>query len=147
MSGIATIWARRHSFKSLGKRPSFGWFTEFQNPELMTIGDDFSCGRYCVLSGELSIGNHCHINNNVQINAACGGSITIGDECMIGPNVVIRSANHRHDRIDIPMRVQGHTSKPIIIGRNVWICANVVVAAGARIWDNAIVPPNTVVRE
>ena len=62
-----------------------------------------------------------------------------------GPNVSIVGQNYAHDRLDVPFAEQGHTSKGIKIGNNVWIGASSVVADGAVIQDNTIVAANSMV--
>ena len=120
----------------------------FSAPENIFFGAGVLCGErgfFGASGGRIDVGDRVSFNTNVHINAEVGGSITIGDFCLIGPNVVIRSADHRFDRLDIPIRDQGHVCKPIVIESDVWLGANVVVVAGVRIGHGAVVAAGAVV--
>jgi galactoside O-acetyltransferase len=82
---------------------------------------------------------------NAHINASDGGEIRIGRDCLIGPNVVMRTTNHRYERTDIPMYMQGHDAGSIVIEDNVWIGANVILLPNITIGSGAIVGAGSVV--
>ncbi len=82
-------------------------------------------------------GHHCTV--------AAQESIFIGEDCLIAEMVSIRDHDHRFDRLDIPVRMQGSISSPIHIGRNVWIGAKATITRGVKIGDNAIIGANAVV--
>jgi maltose O-acetyltransferase len=64
----------------------------------------------------------------------------------MGPEVVIRTNNHRFDRTDIPMRIQGFSEeKPVFIGDDVWIGQRAIILPGVRVGDHAIVGAGAVV--
>ncbi|HFL2414903.1 TPA: sugar O-acetyltransferase [Clostridioides difficile] len=90
-------------------------------------------------------GKNITIGKNVFINSSCHfqdqGGIEIGDNTQIGHNVVLATLNH-----GIAPEKRGTTyPSPIIIGKNVWIGANVTVVPGVTIGDNAIIAAGTVV--
>jgi len=92
----------------------------------------------------ISIGSHCHINENVFIQ---GG--VIGNNVMIAPNVAILNNSHSYERTDIPMIDQGmvNNSNPIIeddvwIGRNVIILHGLIVGKGSIIAAGSVVTKN-----
>lgn len=95
-------------------------------------------------SGPVRIGSHVHIAAGSFVSAGTAG-LEIGDDCLIGPSVAITGSNYRYGRVDLPIRLQGKSSKGIMIGRNVWIGSNASVLDGARIGDGAIITPNTTV--
>ena len=71
----------------------------------------------------ISIGNDVAFNYNCLLTAK--EKIIIGDGCEIGPGVIFYDHDHN---------VKGHSikenlfiSEPIIIGKNVWIGANVII--------------------
>jgi acetyltransferase-like isoleucine patch superfamily enzyme len=108
------------------------------NPE----GCVFEQGVYISAGKErVVIGKHTHINENTFIQAA-----TIGDYVMIGPNVSLLSNSHNHNRLDIPMEMQGMTENmPVIIENDVWIGRNVVVLPGITIHQGSIVAAGAIV--
>src|SRR4030042_5889469 len=90
------------------------------------------------------------IGENVDIGPGCFISshekgIDIGNDCLIGPNVKIVAGNYQFDRLDIPIRKQGGSSKGIKIGNDVWLGAGVCVLDGADIGDGVVVSANSVV--
>ena len=72
------------------------------------------------------------IGNNVYINFLCclvdDAPITIGNNVMIGPRVTICTATYP---LDAEKRRKGlQYNKPVIIGDDVWIAANVFIGPG-----------------
>ena len=60
---------------------------------------------------------------------------------MMGRNVTIRDNNGGHY-----MSLQGYkTSKPVIIGKHVWICEGATIMQGVKIGDGAIIGAHSVV--
>lgn len=95
--------------------------------------------------GEISIGWNNFFNTNTKMIAM--NSIKIGDNNLIGPNVVIVDQNHKFENITIPMAKQGYVIRPVEIGSNVWLGANVLVCPGVKIADNIVVGGNSVVNK
>lgn len=93
----------------------------------------------------ISIGEDGRINRNVILGASNKEDIKIGSNVMIGPNVVFRTANHKYDKKDIPMRKQGHIADKIIVEDDVWIGANAVILQGVTIGKGSIVGAGAVV--
>ena len=91
------------------------------------------------------------IGNNVGFNAGCwlngGGGITIGDHVLFGPRVIIHSANHRFDRLDVPICEQGHDHKEVVIEDNVWVGAGCIILPGVTIHSGAVVAAGAVVTQ
>jgi len=106
----------------------------------VVIGDDvvIKKGAYITSSlGKISIGSHCHIGHNVWLGGK--GEISIGDNTMISINTVVVSSNHDYSQISLPYHKNREISKPITIGRDVWIGANCTILPGVRIGDGAVV--------
>lgn len=90
-------------------------------------------------------GKNITIGARVFINAGGRfqdqGGITIGDDCLIGHNAVIATLQH-----DIaPERRADLLPSPVVLGRNVWLGANVTVLPGVTIGDDAVVGAGSVV--
>lgn len=92
--------------------------------------------------GRISVGSHVRMSAGVHV--VSHHEVSIGDDCLIGEYVSIRDANHTTTG-DGPYRSQGHDSKPIRIGRNVWIGRGCVVLGGVSIGDDAVIGANSVV--
>ena len=67
--------------------------------------------------------------------------ITIGDGTFIGPNVNLITTGHGLDPSDRRTTI----SRPIVLGRNVWIGAAAIVLPGITIGDNSVIGAGAVV--
>jgi len=94
--------------------------------------------------GILNIGKNVSISNGSNLLAGEKG-LKIEDNVMIGPNVIIVSSNYNYDQINTPIRLQGSSSKGIVIGENVWIGGGSVILDGATIGSGSIINANSVV--
>lgn len=90
-------------------------------------------------------GKNITVGENVFFNTGCTfqdrGGITIGDGTMLGQNVMLLTLNHGF----APEKRNTTYPFPIVIGKNVWICANATVVPGVTIGDNAIIAAGAVV--
>ena len=78
---------------------------------------------------------------NIGFTLICGDHIEMGEECRIGRNVTIRDNNGHHY-----LSLQGYKeSKPVIIGKHVWICEGATIMQGVKIGDGAIIGAHSVV--
>lgn len=121
---------------------------EFIGIESITFGEGVSLGTISFFAadmGKISVGANTGFNRNVHINASVGGEISIGADCLIGPNVVMRTAGHRFDDLNIPIRKQGHICKDIIIHDDVWVGSNAVILGGVVIGNGAVIGAGAVV--
>lgn len=91
----------------------------------------------------LIIGNNVVISSYTIINAV--GIVTIGNNVLIGYGSKILSANHIVPKAHGMIWGSGHDCKPIVIGDEVWIGANVIVLAGVTIGRGAVVAAGAVV--
>lgn len=92
-------------------------------------------------------GNNIEIGNYSGLGVKCNvrGPLKIGDNVMMGPEVRIITNIHIFDRIDIPMRTQGHRIKGVVIGNDVWIGARVIILPGVSIGDGVIIGAGSIV--
>jgi acetyltransferase-like isoleucine patch superfamily enzyme len=89
---------------------------------------------------ELSL-TDTHINSNLQIS--CQEKITIGEGGIIATRVMIRD-NDAHSLV----YEDGSTNeltKPVTIGKHVWIGAGVIILKGVTIGDSAVIAAGAVV--
>ncbi|WP_193103914.1 DapH/DapD/GlmU-related protein [Brachybacterium sp. FME24] len=90
-------------------------------------------------------GKNIRLGKRVFLNAGCRfqdqGGVEIGDDCLIGHNTVIATLNH-----DLAPSSRGDLMPaPVVVGRNVWIGANVTILPGVSIGDDAVVAAASVV--
>ena len=90
-------------------------------------------------------GMNLHLGKNVFINSGCcfqdQGGIYIGDNTLIGHQVVFATINHDMD----PEKRGSMEFKPIHVGKNVWIGAQVCVLPGVTIGDDSVIGAGSVV--
>ncbi len=91
---------------------------------------------------KIRLGNNVSFNYNCFINAY--GNLTIGDNCLFGPGLTIITSNHNFKGTE-NIRNLGHTKKPVKIGNNVWVAANVTILPGVTIGDNVIIGAGSIV--
>ena len=108
------------------------------------------CGEDCYIEPPFHAnwgGAHVHFGSGIYANfnltLVDDGHIYVGDRVMIGPNVVIATANH-------PMDAEGRSrglqyTRDVVIGRNAWIGAGVIIVPGVRIGENAVIGAGSVV--
>ena len=101
-------------------------------------------------TSELRIGAYCIILPGVRIAAA--SRILVGDNCMFANNCYVTDADWHdlYDRTSAP-----GTTRPVVLGDNVWIGDSAIVCKGVQIGENSIVgagaivtrdvPPNVIV--
>lgn len=133
----------RRPFYLRGKR-SFGY------------GQGFTCGYGCrfdlsndtklslVLGANVLIGDYVHI---VALD-----SVRIGDNCLLASKVFISDTNHGNLNTSdpnssplIPVNQRPLQTKPVIIGKNVWIGEAVSILPGVTIGDGVIIGAQSVV--
>jgi acetyltransferase-like isoleucine patch superfamily enzyme len=88
-------------------------------------------------------GTNVFVGRNTYLGA--WKPISIGNDTLIGAYCYIISGNHRLVVPDLPLRTQGYDGAPIVIGRNVWLGAHVIVLPGVTIGDNAVIGAGSVV--
>ena len=73
------------------------------------------------------------------------GGVQIGDRTLIGYGTKIFSSNHVIPPNQESIFFAGHDRKPIVIGKDVWIGANVIILAGRTVGDGAVIAAGSVV--
>ena len=92
----------------------------------------------------LKLGKKIHFNDNIYINAV--GNVYIGDYTILSHGVNIISTSLKINNWDSrQLDIDEHIAKEIVIGKNVWLCANVTILQGVKIANNIIVGAGAVV--
>ena len=97
----------------------------------------------------MRFGKNFYMNFDCVLMDVC--PITIGDNVMFGPRVVVATPMHpllAEERIaqQYPDGFYNiEYAKPITIGNNVWVAANVTICGGVHIGDNSVIAAGSVV--
>lgn len=96
---------------------------------------------YCDYGYNISVGKNFYANYNMVILDEA--KVTFGNNVFIAPNCSFHTAGHP---IDSTERNKGlEYAKPITVGDNVWIGANVCVLPGISIGENCVIGAGSVV--
>lgn len=112
---------------------------------IKSMGDNVSIHPYVTLKGvaNLELGNNVSIHSYGYIDAT--GGIFIGDDVSLGNGVSIISFEHNFEKLDVPIKDQGHTDKPVVIENNVYTGSKVTILGGITIGTGSIIGANAVV--
>ncbi len=98
---------------------------------------------YCDYGYNIEIGENFYANMNCVI--LDGAKVRFGDNVFIAPNCGFYTAGHP---LDVEQRNQGlEYARPITVGNNVWIGAQVCVLPGVTIGDNSVIGAGSVVNK
>lgn len=95
------------------------------NPQKIECGDNINIGYF----------------NYIQ----AGGGIVFGNNVLIGPYAKIWSQSHNYKDPATPINEQGSSFKPVVIGDDVWIGANVFIMPGVILGQKCVVSASSVV--
>lgn len=96
---------------------------------------------FCDYGYNIEIGENFYMNVNCVI--LDGAKVTFGDNVFVAPGCGFYTAGHP---LSVTQRNQGlEYARPITIGNNVWIGAQVCVLPGVSIGDNTVIGAGSVV--
>lgn len=139
------LWRLRKCTR-VGKLPRVYGRPSITNLGTMNIGDKFRFLSTTVTSelvthpgGRLEIGNGVFLNYGASLSAH--KLVQIGDGCQLGSYACLMD----NDYHSVEDRDQPSDSRPIILGKNVWLGVRVIVLKGVTIGDNAVIGAGSVV--
>jgi uncharacterized protein (TIRG00374 family) len=111
------------------------------------IGKNVLVGRNTYLStreGTIEIQDYANLSSNIRIGTS--GRVIIGKYAIIAAFCYIGGVNHRIDRLDVPMTLQGSESKGgVLLEEDVWLGAGVLVNDGVRVGKGSVIGAGSVV--
>jgi acetyltransferase-like isoleucine patch superfamily enzyme len=110
-----------------GENCSISPDVSFANPERIELGD------------RVRLGSRCHLWAGPST-----GRIRVGDDSLFGPEVMVTAAGYRYDH-GSPVTEQPMAEGDVVIGRDTWLGARVMVLPGVTIGDGCIVGAGSVV--
>lgn len=132
---------------TLERKARLGAGCKVDRPWCLKVGTSFHAeeGVYLKIVSEdarLEFGDSVFVGRGSEFDVL--EKVSVGNHTVIAPGCFITDHNHG---ISSNLRIdqQPCTSSPVEIGRDVWLGTNVVVVAGIRIGDGAVVAANAVV--
>jgi acetyltransferase-like isoleucine patch superfamily enzyme len=110
----------------------------------------FSLGDYSVIEsfacinnavGDVIIGNYTRIGLHNTII----GPVTIGHHVNLAQGITVTALNHKFKNPDIRIDEQGVSTKPVVIGNDIWVGANAVILPGVTIGDHSVIAAGAIV--
>ena len=99
---------------------------------------------YCCINnavGDVTIGNHTRIG----IHCTVIGPVCIGNHVNLAQGITVTALNHTFKDTSKRIDEQGISTKPVVIGDDVWIGANAVILPGVTIGRHVVVAAGAVV--
>jgi acetyltransferase-like isoleucine patch superfamily enzyme len=94
--------------------------------------------------GDVRIGAKVVMGTANTVNAYL--DIEIGRDSLLADRIYVCDFDHRHDRVDVPIRKQGIRKSPTRIGEDVWVGEKASILRGADIGSGSVVASQSVVR-
>ena len=108
------------------------------------LGDYSVIESFCCINnavGDVIIGDH----TRVGLHNTIIGPVTIGSHVNLAQGITVTALNHNFEESSKRIDEQGVTTKPVIIGNDIWIGANAVILPGVSIGDQSVVAAGAVV--
>jgi len=99
---------------------------------------------YCCINnavGDVTIGDH----TRVGIHCTVIGPVCIGNHVNLAQGITVTALNHNFADSNRKIDEQGISTKPVVIGDDVWIGANAVILPGVTIGRHVVVAAGAVV--
>ena len=155
-SGKGTIFGRslslQHSWKiSLGKNCVLDEYCKLSaqgdDESAIFLGDEVLLGRGVVLGtrdGRIEIGDFCNIGANCRMGTTT--QIKIGKHVLMAANCYIGGAQHKFDRLDVPIMRQGYDSRGgVVIEDDVWLGTDVKILDGVTVGTGSVIGAGSIV--
>jgi acetyltransferase-like isoleucine patch superfamily enzyme len=139
------IYAQTYNRLRVGPGTRFG-----DGVRLSLRGGSFEIGSDCQIRrlGTYQITGTARIGSGVAMSTGlvfhCAESVELGDLSMVGEYSTITDSWHLRTPPGVPVH-HASQSKPVVIGRNVWVGAHAVITAGITVGDQAFVGAGAVV--
>lgn len=99
---------------------------------------------YCCINnavGDVTIGDYSRIG----IHCTVIGPVCIGNHVNLAQGITVTALNHNFEDKNRRIDEQGISTKPIVIGDDVWIGANAVVLPGVTIGKHSVIAAGAIV--
>lgn len=175
LPGLLGLYLRQKLYRSIlgkmGRGVALGRCIVFRQPSKIRIDDNTVVDDYCMLSvrgskesgitigksaligrntylntreGTIEIQDYANLSSNIRIGTS--GRVVIGRYAIIAAFCYIGGVNHRIDRLDVPISMQGSENRGgVVLEEDVWLGAGVLVNDGVRIGRGSVIGAGSVV--
>ena len=133
-------------YQHRGRGSKIYWSVRMDTPPYR----NFQLGRksviesYCCINnavGDVTIGDYTRIG----IHCTVIGPVSIGNNVNLAQGITVTALNHNFEDVTRRIDEQGISTKPVVIGDDVWIGANAVILPGVTIGRHVVVAAGAVV--
>lgn len=133
-------------YQHRGRGSKIYWSVRMDTPPYRRffLGKHSVIESYCCINnavGDVVIGDHTRIG----IHNTIIGPVCIGNHVNLAQGITVSALNHNFEDKNKRIDEQGITTKPVMIGNDVWIGANAVVLPGVTIGKHCVVAAGAVV--
>jgi len=135
----------------VGRNTTISPSIHFYNSENIVIGENVRIDDFCIITGNVKIGNHLHIGAGAHLHG--GGGILIEDFVHISPRVTIFSENDDWSGMSligpaVPMKYKpGYDSQPVVLRKHSGVCIRSTLLPGVHLETGAIVAAHSFVKD
>ena len=133
-------------YQHRGRGSKIYWSVRMDTPPYrrFILGKKSVIESYCCINnavGDVVIGDHTRIG----IHNTIIGPVCIGSHVNLAQGITVTALNHNFEETDKRIDEQGISTKPVVIGDDVWIGANAVILPGVTIGSHCVVAAGAVV--
>ena len=104
-----------------------------------SVVESYACINNAV--GDVIIGDHTRIG----LHCTVIGPVTIGSHVNLAQSITVTALNHNFENQQQRIDEQGISTKPVVIGDDVWIGANAVILPGVTVGSHSVIAAGAVV--
>ena len=133
-------------YQHRGRGSKIYWSVRMDTPPYRRfwLGRKSVVESYCCINnavGDVTIGDHTRIG----IHCTVIGPVCIGSNVNLAQGITVTALNHNFEDTTKRIDEQGISTKPVVIGDDVWIGANAVILPGVTIGQHAVIAAGAVV--
>lgn len=133
-------------YQQRGRGSKIYWSVRMDTPPYrrFRLGRKSVVESYCCINnavGDVTIGDHTRIG----IHCTVIGPVCIGSNVNLAQGITVTALNHNFEDTTKRIYEQGISTKPVVIGDDVWIGANAVILPGVTIGQHVVVAAGAVV--
>lgn len=133
-------------YQHRGRGSKIYWSVRMDTPPYRRfwLGRKSVVESYCCINnavGDVTIGDHTRIG----IHCTVIGPVCIGSNVNLAQGITVTALNHNFEDTTKRIDEQGISTKPVVIGDDVWIGANAIILPGVTIGQHVVVAAGAVV--